>query len=132
MWSSDSHSYELSTGDMYICQKIIAVPNLQISSAKHITTLFIIEYNTHLLYMERWYPLEWCFLCEGVQKYKDEMTRAGRLFVKRKKPRIINLLTLRWLSYNLWSLLDNHGNKLCTTCFNFGGEMRRCLRDRGS
>lgn len=85
MWSSDSHSYELSRGDMYICQKIIAVQNLQISPAKYITTLFFVEGNTHFLYMERWPPLVWCFLYKVVQKCKDEM-RAGWLFVKRKKP----------------------------------------------
>lgn len=60
MWSNDPQSYELSKGGMYICHKIIAVQNLQISLAKQITLLFI-ECNTHL-YIERWHTQVQCFL----------------------------------------------------------------------
>lgn len=51
MWSNDPQSYELSTGDMYICHKKIAVDNLQISSAKQTPTLFFVGCSKHL-YME--------------------------------------------------------------------------------
>lgn len=68
---------------MYIFQKVIAVQNLQISSAKHIRTLFSVECNTHT-YIWKDGPRCMAFLKQGCSEITDEMRKPGWVFDKRE------------------------------------------------
>ena len=126
---------QLSTGDTYIFQKITVVQICKYLQPNIVSAILLsVECNTSSTYgkavnsgvvflkqgcteKNRW-DEHWTVVWEKIKQPLDGCLR-------KDKNRIINLLTLRWLTSNFWNLLHTHGNKLFFYC---SGEMRRCLR----